>query len=412
MAATYCKWPVIIIIAIVGLIVFSVLWCIIRCACCGLSCCCTCFSCLKCCDCCGCCSGCCDGRKDKPHKYLDEEYNRKIPRDLNQGYQAPMPMVTGAVAAPPQYAQFEVGKNGLAVTPAPVSEDALPPMPSWDSASKKRILQEDEKEGMEMSALEPSTGQKVPLMADTAPTAVSSPVEAAFPTRSGQNGYTGVATANPSNPYSSNETAFNQNGRGFAGPQNGPGRYGSPSPSRFGSPAPQDMGNGFGRPQPQRQFSNGPSRVNPQRQFSNDSYKSGPQRQYSGSNGQYPPGRAPSRGPGIPGGPNMGSSPMNDYNHQAIYSEPQQYHSPQPRPFGAPPPGARLTPRLEQQQSGNDRGGYFNQGSGSTAPPSYASRSPPPMNQEPTYPGYRPYQPPSSQPGLQQQPERWDPVYR
>jgi len=108
MAKTYCKWPVIAAIIIGGLIVLSVLWCIVRCACCGMSCCSTCFSFLKCCDCCG---GCCDGKKNKPHKHLDD--NSSYPPPLHQGYKAPVPMMGGALASgPPQYAQFEVGIMG------------------------------------------------------------------------------------------------------------------------------------------------------------------------------------------------------------------------------------------------------------------------------------------------------------
>ncbi|KAF7904030.1 hypothetical protein EAF00_001364 [Botryotinia globosa] len=162
MAATYCKWPVIAAIIVVGLMVFSIVWCIIRCACCGMSCCCTCFSFLKCCDCCG---GCCDGKKDRPHKHLDDY----PPPNPNQGYQAPAPMMGGALPArpePPKYATFVVGKNGLAVDPPKtISEDALPPMPTWENASKVHINDDEKGDmGMELKELDPVTGQKMPLM--------------------------------------------------------------------------------------------------------------------------------------------------------------------------------------------------------------------------------------------------------
>ncbi|OAA61170.1 hypothetical protein SPI_05194 [Niveomyces insectorum RCEF 264] len=140
MKATFCKWPVIAIIIVGGLFLLSILWCIARCAFCGLSCCCECCYCLKC---CGDCCGCCDPPRGKNRKYLDEPY---IPP--NQGYRSEAPMAPGALAAMPtykppvhdvpQFADFEVSK------PAHVGEDALPVMPSWENASKKKVYLEDE----------------------------------------------------------------------------------------------------------------------------------------------------------------------------------------------------------------------------------------------------------------------------
>lgn len=86
---------------------------------------------------------------------------------MNNGYQAPMPMMSGGVTpgagAPPQYAQFEVGPTGHAIAPKVVSEDALPPMPSWDTASKRRVSLPGEKD-VEMEDLNKETSQKAPLM--------------------------------------------------------------------------------------------------------------------------------------------------------------------------------------------------------------------------------------------------------
>ncbi|KAF7875366.1 hypothetical protein EAF04_002538 [Stromatinia cepivora] len=225
MAATYCKWPVIAAIIIVGLIVFSIVWCIIRCACCGMSCCCTCFSFLKCCDCCG---GCCDGKRDRPHKHLDD-FPPPNPNP-NQGYQAPAPMMGGALPArpePPKYAQFEVGKNGLAVgPPKTVSEDALPPMPTWENASKKHVNDEEKSEmGMELKELDPVTGQKMPLMAGgVTKNHPNSPAygqgESAY--RRQGHGMNNVFM-NSQGSYSQSQNNLAGNGRGF-----GPG--GSPNP--------------------------------------------------------------------------------------------------------------------------------------------------------------------------------------
>ncbi|KAK0618200.1 hypothetical protein B0T17DRAFT_509750 [Bombardia bombarda] len=150
MQATYCKWPVIAIIIIGGLIIASIIWCIVRCACCGLSCCCSCFQCFKC---CGNCCGCCDPPRGSRNKYLDEPY---IPPNQQYKPQEPMnpawsrdpgyamgpmsPAVSrpaAAAAAPPQFAEFDA-KSGAA------HEDALPAMPVWDEAGSKKVLVEEE----------------------------------------------------------------------------------------------------------------------------------------------------------------------------------------------------------------------------------------------------------------------------
>lgn len=70
----------------------------------------------------------------------------------------------------PQFAQFDVGKTGHAI-----SEDALPPMPSWETAQKKHVLSEEEKNAVELGELDPATGQKLPLMAGAAGAGISSP---------------------------------------------------------------------------------------------------------------------------------------------------------------------------------------------------------------------------------------------
>ncbi|KAI9739849.1 MAG: hypothetical protein M1818_004905 [Claussenomyces sp. TS43310] len=81
--------------------------------------------------------------------------------------------MTGGVAEPPKFANFEVGPTGHAISPAAppgVHEDALPPMPSWETATKTRVPTE-EHESVEMGDLDPATGQRVPLMGGAAPIA-------------------------------------------------------------------------------------------------------------------------------------------------------------------------------------------------------------------------------------------------
>ncbi|KAH7400470.1 hypothetical protein BKA64DRAFT_482572 [Cadophora sp. MPI-SDFR-AT-0126] len=421
MNATYCKWPVIAAIIIGGLILLSVVTCIGRVCCCGASCCCSCFSFLKCCDCCG---DSCAGKKDKPMKHKDSPFHP------TQGYQAPAPMMGGALPAagspmnvastqptPPQYAQFEVGKNGLYVEPkvVPLNDDALPPMPSWDAASKKHIP-EEEKNAVELGELDPATGQKMPLMAAAAIAGSSVPPSpdvgqghSPYGARpgAGNNGYMGVA----GDHQGQSQAAFNGNGRyGSPAPGQDRGGYGGRSPQGYdgqgrgfaqdvydapeaydnqgrgyGSPAPQDpyaqnngfdggAAGGFGR-QPQGQYPNDQYSDNgrpfppPNRQYSSDSSRPlGPGRQYTdrsyGSDnmqGGGPP-RGPSRGPGPngpPRGPSRGPGP-ND-----------QYGPPRGPSRGPGGPMRTGSPALNNN-SGFDFGG---------GAPSYQSRQSPPPQQ-------------------------------
>jgi len=164
MAANFCKYPVIAIMVVGGLIILAIVTCIVRCCCCAKSCCCSCFACFKC---CGNCCGCCDPPDSRKHKYLDEPY---IPP--NQGYRTEGPMhaayppVMGGAShgvTPPQYAEFDVKKGG---------EDSLPQMPSWEGAGSKKV--ELEQESHELNNLNKSptgtTEQKDPLMTGMTPT--------------------------------------------------------------------------------------------------------------------------------------------------------------------------------------------------------------------------------------------------
>lgn len=374
---TLRRWPVIAVIIIVGLILLSIVTCIVRCCCCATSCCCSCFSCLNC-----CCGSACDGKKRKESKHKDDTFNPSTFANVppSQGYHAPapMPVMGGGLAAPPapsaapQYAQFEIGKNGLYTesksAPSMVSEDALPPMPSWDAASKKHVVTEDEK-AIELGNLDPSTGQKMPLMAAAAGLGVSAPPSPAieFPHSpygarpvQGRNGYSNVAVDQfgQQNRAGYNASPAPSMG-GFQGPPNpamgGPGRYGSPAPSmamggqpRYGSPAPQAMnrpprgppGPGMGMGAPPRYGSPGPQAMNrPQRGFGPPS----PQDSYSPQDQQYPPDNkfdsSAASGYGRP-------PPSRQYTGDSYASNNQQY----------PPPNRQLTnepsrPMLRQQYS-------------------------------------------------------------
>ncbi|KAL1844246.1 hypothetical protein VTJ49DRAFT_2303 [Mycothermus thermophilus] len=229
MQVTYCKWPVIALIILGGLIIFSVIWCIIRCACCGLSCCCSCFSCLKC---CGNCCGCCDPPRGSRRQYLDEPYIP--PHHTGVGYKSPEPMHTGfgSAAIPPsqpkvpdypQYATFDAsGKK---------DEDALPAMPSWEGAEQKKVLVEEE-EGVEMNALKkPEAAAMAGASGAVSPTGSRSPVPRSPGPRSpygppdnnpGSNGYF-HANGVDNDPYAHGAPSYNQPASGYREPGQGYG---------------------------------------------------------------------------------------------------------------------------------------------------------------------------------------------
>ncbi|TFB05741.1 hypothetical protein CCMA1212_001749 [Trichoderma ghanense] len=151
MSHLYCKWPAIAIMVVGGLILISIIVCIVRCTCLGMSCCCSCCYCLKC---CGNCCGCCDTPGGKSRKHLDEPYNapqsgyggyrQEAPMAVNVPAPAPVPAFAPAAShGPPQYAEFDVSKQDA---------DALPAMPSWESANSKKIVLEEE---VEMDDLPP-----------------------------------------------------------------------------------------------------------------------------------------------------------------------------------------------------------------------------------------------------------------
>ncbi|KFY83893.1 hypothetical protein V500_09800 [Pseudogymnoascus sp. VKM F-4518 (FW-2643)] len=285
MKATYCKWPIIAAIIVGGLIVLSVVWCIVRCCCCGMSCCCACFNCLKC---CGNCCGCCDS-PDKKHKHLDEP---DFPPAFapHSGYKAPDPMMSGGGAAgtpfspAPSYARFETGPNGMAIDPKPVNDDALPPMPSWDTAAKRRISVEDEHGAVELGELDPVTGQRMPLMTGAAGAisrsnspAIGTASAGASPYGHPNGGAGGYMSPGP-NGRPNDQFSRNGSNGGFGGDQ---------GLSPMGPPGQAFGGRGYS-PQNQNQFI-GQAQGGPDEQFGNhaigNAYSDDRQSPYPGENG-------------------------------------------------------------------------------------------------------------------------------
>lgn len=130
MKESYCKYPAIIGIIIGVLIAVSVIWCCVRCCCCGMSCCCGCFSCFgRCCP---------SGRGRKPSKYADPPSDYR-PSNPYMGYIPPSnpPAYQG-----PNTATFNMpGKK--------INGDSLPAMPTW----KDGKLQDSTRGDVEMGNL-------------------------------------------------------------------------------------------------------------------------------------------------------------------------------------------------------------------------------------------------------------------
>ncbi|KAF6842720.1 hypothetical protein CMUS01_02781 [Colletotrichum musicola] len=365
MSVNFCKWPVIGVMIVGGLIIFSILWCIIRCACCGLSCCCQCCYCLKC---CGNCCGCCDTPKGTPHKYLDEPYG---PTDQGYKSQAPMnapvapflqnqpthaahstasaPMPAPAVASPPQYAEFDVSKSG---SNAPGGEDALPAMPSWEGAGSKKVAVEDEVEleQMKKPAASPNP-QSVPLMAPNAMSHPNSPMPGdrspyGQGSQAGASGY--FTNANqPADPYAANGQGFNNYNSGYGQSTSSFGvdqGYGAGAAAAAGGMA-GGMAMAQGRRTPHGEFNNG---YGPQR---GQTYPP-PQQEHDQGYGDYEQG-----GYGMGRPPRNGPSP-----------------APVPRSFTAPPRnGPSPAPAGYRRSPAPDY-------RGPSAPPSDYRRSPAPPN--------------------------------
>ncbi|KAH6853859.1 hypothetical protein B0I37DRAFT_409990 [Chaetomium sp. MPI-CAGE-AT-0009] len=222
MQVNYCKWPVIGVIIVGGLIIIGVAWCL---------------------RCCGDCCGCCDPPRGSRHKYLDEPY---IPP--NHGYKSQEPMHAGfdsrSTPGPvskgptfPQYAEFDAGGKK--------DDDALPQMPEWESAERKKVLLEEE--AVEMNALKrPEVGGQAAGAAmvggaagATSPHGSRSPVNRSpYGPPEGNNGFFAASAIGGNDPYSQGAPAYNQPGMaygeadpgyGMAGAAMGPGRR-SPQP--------------------------------------------------------------------------------------------------------------------------------------------------------------------------------------
>ncbi|KAJ4318067.1 hypothetical protein N0V84_007048, partial [Fusarium piperis] len=271
MNVAWCKWPVIGVIIIGGLI------------------------------CCGNCCGACDPPGGRKIKHLDDPY---APQNQHHGYRseppmnpstmpqfapapapAPAPVPAPALAPksshsePPQYAEFELSK--------PRNEDALPEMPVWDEASNKKVMVHEDAVELDSLAKKPATGQQVGVMNNgsnqlnpysqptnnssgylahnQAPDTYSPLDHQAYNYNSiGGNGYSDQAFEAPtgSDRYGQNQGYGQRQGYGQPAPQNDYASYGgyrggsSPAPQAYGvRQAPQDDFNGYRQsPAPQNDY--------------------------------------------------------------------------------------------------------------------------------------------------------------
>ncbi|ESZ91624.1 hypothetical protein SBOR_7986 [Sclerotinia borealis F-4128] len=230
---------------------------------------------------------------------------------------------------PPKYAQFEVGKNGFAVDPSKtLSEDALPPMPTWDNASKVHV-NDDEKHGMgmELGELDPVTGQKMPLM--TGGVANSHPNSPAIGQGESPYGRQGQGINNgfmkAQDPYNQNQNNLVGNGRGFgSGGLPNAGMANDPLIGYRGTPPPTQLeGIGYrGAPGPASAMAIGEAGMG---------YRGTPPPGGRGYRGTPSPGPGMNRGPGqFRGGPSpapsrgYGGSPRNQDFKPAM---PQEFPS-------------------------------------------------------------------------------------
>ncbi|KAI5271587.1 hypothetical protein E4T47_05096 [Aureobasidium subglaciale] len=142
MTKAYCKWPVIIGIILGVVIAASMIWCLIRCICCGAECCCGCLSCFS------CCTSCCSSSSHHSNKGYTQPMTAAPPQGPQYTqYQASAAPVYRAQQAA-QYARFDApGAGGNKA----FNEDALPAMPSWGQS--RTVRQQEEVDEMEMGRL-------------------------------------------------------------------------------------------------------------------------------------------------------------------------------------------------------------------------------------------------------------------
>ncbi|KAK8095483.1 hypothetical protein PG999_013505 [Apiospora kogelbergensis] len=361
--------------------------------------------------CCGNCCGCCDSPQKK-NKYLDDPF---IPphHAENQAYRSQAPMFAPTMAPtmaptaapsfaaksePPQYAEFDMGKKG--------GGDELPQMPSWDGASSKKVLIEED--AVELEPMKkPDTMQNASLMAaggvsrgvspnGVSPAGGNSPYGP--PSQAGPNGYMGAARPE-NNMYGMNGNAsgqvyndgFNNGSYGqvsrenmnqgyrnqpYSDPSGGQGYdqgYGMPAAGAVAVASAMGQGynnnGGYGHEQMNQGMNQGYPQSRTPRPY--DDYS----RSITPSNAAYgnaPPPRGPTpQGNGPYGGsPNRMRTPAPQQQGGDGYNDPRGYNQ---GGYGGPDPRMRASPAPQQQQQSGygQNGGYGGYGARSQTPNGY-----------------------------------------
>ncbi|KAI0910630.1 hypothetical protein F4823DRAFT_365670 [Ustulina deusta] len=376
--ASFCKWPVIALLIIAGLIVLSIVWCIVRCCCCGLSCCCQCCYCLKC---CGECCGLCDPPRGKRSQYLDEPF---VPPNHDQAYRSPAPMHSGFDSmkpSVPQYAEFDTGNKKDA--------DALPAMPSWEDASSKKVLIEEE--SVEMEPLKkpdrvqnPSQMNVANMPPTTSPRAIS---PYGPPAGTGANAYLGAGRNEPG-AYGMNQQGYNEYDNHGYGQQYSSNSLNNVAIGVAGGPMgrltpQQDYNTGYDRNNMNQGYSQYPQSRSP-RPYNDDFGRSGTptslnNRDYQGiaANDGYGNDR---RSPAPQTGYGYANARMGSPGAQAGYGYANARTSPAPQADYRLPQRSHTQDGYTQQYPASSRQEYSNDpynGFGHTAQEQYVQPSPP-----------------------------------
>lgn len=287
----------------------------------------------------------------------------------------------GAAPERPKFATFETGPNGMAVEPMKVNDDALPPMPSWEQAQKRKISIEEEP--VPLQTLDPATGQQVPLMSGGATSRSGTPVSSPY----GQQGQfagsqatmagtmmagtmmAGGVGGRPQDPYRQNSNVS----RGPEGYNNDPYASRGPTPGSYPPPQQAPYNPSF----PADVYGSANSTAAPTRY---DNFSSNPNQGY-GQNAYAQPQRNLGAGVGRPYLMDRGLSDASTMQAPTNPSGPLESRGFEQRGFGNDNGGGGYA-RADSPPPMNDPygGGEYTQPqrsyTGSTAPPSYVSRAP------------------------------------
>lgn len=208
-------------IIIGSLIIFSVLYCIGRCLCCGAECVCCCFR---------CCAGGCGGGKKNNEKQGYPAPGQPFPYNGQyQSHAMPMYGAAPAFSAPrgAQTATFESPSR-----PALVHEDSLPAMPSWEHANSKKVeVFEEQHEMNDLGSRGNDIASAQPMLPHSTLSPATTPGQFGSQNAPGSNiGYAG--------PMNHSSEALSPHGSQVGGYR---GATSSPAPGAYGGAAPRNQ---------------------------------------------------------------------------------------------------------------------------------------------------------------------------